>query len=294
MLKEQEAKQHISDAIHETAKQFRRQIVLCKGINDGKELDATIAKLFSYHPYMQSLSVVPVGLTKYREGLYPLEPFLPEDAREVLKIIHAWQEKAYAASGSHFVHASDEWYLTSGEPFPPEETYDGYPQIENGVGIKVSLCRESEDALEEMSEGDRKEIAFDATCGRKVTVVCGMSARDFMESLCGSAMERFPGLTVQVAAIRNDFFGERITVSGLITGQDLVAQLDGKDLGEAVLLPDCMLKSDEDIFLDDMTLAEVASALQVPVNIVKSDGGELLQTILGCVSFKVEFPGGEA
>ena len=248
------------------------QIVLCKGINDGAELEYSIQKLTEYIPYMQSLSVVPVGLTKYREGLYPLEPFEKEDAKEVLGIIHKWQDYCMEKYQTHFVHAGDEWYLLAGEDMPDEDNYDGYQQLENGVGMMRLLENEFMETLNEAEKDD--DIC------RTVTLATGVSASSLLTRLSKKFMEKFPNITVQVVVIENHFFGTRITVSGLLTGQDLLAQLKDRELGDKLLLPCNLLRSGEEVFLDDMTLTELKNALQVKIDIVKSSGQDLLDAIL--------------
>ena len=190
------------------------QIVLCKGLNDGKELERSISDLTAYLPHLKSVSVVPVGLSKYRDGLYPLEPFAKEDAREVLRVIRRWQEKLYETWGLHFIHASDEWYLLAEEPIPEEESYDGYLQLENGVGMLRLLEEEVEQELEERS-GDDREI--------RISLATGKLAAPTLERLMQRIRRKYPKVQVKIYPIRNDFFGEMITVSGLITGQDLIA-----------------------------------------------------------------------
>lgn len=259
------------DELYRGGIEMNGQIVLCKGINDGEELERSIRDLTGYMPLLKSVSVVPVGLSKYREGLYPLEPFTKEDAREVLSVIHKWQEKLYREYGLHFIHAGDEWYLLAEEELPEEERYDGYLQLENGVGMLRLLLNEFSEGYEALEGDDRTgEIAL-AT--GKLAFPCLREIADKME-------KKFPGLKIHVYEIRNDFFGERITVSGLITGQDLVNQLKGRNLGGRLLIPCNMLKADEDIFLDDYTVKEVSDALQVPVDIVKSSGQDLIDAFL--------------
>ena len=259
------------DELYRGGIEMNGQIVLCKGINDGEELERSIRDLTGYLPLLKSVSVVPVGLSKYREGLYPLEPFTKEDAREVLSVIHKWQEKLYREYGLHFIHAGDEWYLLAEEELPEEERYDGYLQLENGVGMLRLLLNEFSEGYEALEGDDRTgEIAL-AT--GKLAFPCLREMADQME-------KKFPGLKIHVYEIRNDFFGERITVSGLITGQDLVNQLKGRNLGGRLLIPCNMLKADEDIFLDDYTVKEVSDALQVPVDIVKSSGQDLIDAFL--------------
>lgn len=247
------------------------QIVLCKGINDGEELERSIRDMVQWMPNLQSVSVVPVGMTKYREGLYPLEPFQKEDAREVLGIIHKWQDKLYQEYGTHFIHAGDEWYLLAEMDVPEEERYDGYLQLENGVGMMRLLLNEFEEGFQKL-EGDAKE--------RHASLATGKLAYPFIKRMAERLTEKYPNLDMQVYCIRNDFFGESITVAGLITGQDLKAQLTGQKLGDRLLLPIAMLRNEEDVFLDDMTISQLSEALQVRIDVVKSSGQDLIDAIL--------------
>ena len=265
------------DRLYEGGVHMNGQIVLCKGVNDKEELERSIKDLSKYLPLMESVSVVPVGLSKYRDGLYPLEPFTKEDALEVLETIHKWQEMCMEQWGTHFIHASDEWYLLAEQPLPSEDNYDGYIQLENGVGMLRLLIDEFEEALKELP----KDAGVDERTPHKVTLATGRLAGPFIEDLAKQCSKRFPNYIFDVVQIRNDFFGERITVSGLITGQDLMAQLKGKDIGERLLLPCNMLRSGEEVFLDDITVTELSETLQVPVTIVKSSGQSLLETMLG-------------
>ena len=247
------------------------QIVLCKGVNDGEELERSIRDLSKYLPNLESVSVVPVGLSKYRDGLYPLEPFTKEDAKEVLCIIHEWQDKLYPEYGLHFIHASDEWYILAEEELPEEESYDGYLQLENGVGMLRLLMNEFEEGMKQIT----REVK-----PTEVSLVTGILAFPYINKMAEQMMEKYPQLKIHVYAIRNDFFGEMITVSGLLTGQDILAQLKDKELGERVLLPQNVLKSGEAVFLDDVTLEEFEKALQVQVDIVKSSGQDFIDAIL--------------
>ncbi len=257
--------------LYEAGIRMNGQIVLCKGYNDGDELDRSIRELSAYAPVLESLSVVPVGLTRFREGLEPLEAFTPEDARGVLSLIHDWQRRMLDRCGLHFVHASDEWYILAGQPLPPEENYDGYLQLENGVGMLRLQETEFYEALRAASPDGRQVRA---------TIATGVLAAPFLERYMEDLHRRFPGVQVRVRSIRNDFFGEQITVSGLITGQDLIAQLSGTDLGDRLLLPCNMLRETEDVFLDDVTTGEVSARLGVPVVIVDEGGGALLEAVL--------------
>lgn len=259
------------DMLYQGGIEMNGQIVLCKGVNDGDELERSIRDLTSYLPLLKSVSVVPVGLTKFRSGLYPLDPFTKEDAREVLDVIHRWQEKIYQEYGIHFIHAGDEWYLLAEEDVPEEERYDGYLQLENGVGMLRLLFNEFAEEFEALTGDDRQD---------ELSIATGKLAYPYLCKMAEKITEKFPGVRIHVYCIRNDFFGERITVSGLITGQDLMAQLKERELGRRLLIPCNMLKTDEDVFLDDFTVEQVSGALQVPIDIVKSSGQDLIDSIL--------------
>ena len=247
------------------------QIVLCKGVNDGDELEYSLEKLAAYAPVLQSVSVVPVGLTKYRKGLYPLEPFNKEDAKKVLSQIERWQKIMVEKYGIHFIHASDEWYILAGRELPCEEEYDGYLQLENGVGMLRLLETEVKETLTELTGDDRK------VTGRIAT---GKLAAPFIANYIKEIKKKFPNVQIPVTTIENRFFGEKITVSGLITGQDLKEQLSGLDLGEKLLIPCSMLKGDEEIFLDDMTLEELSEALKTEIVIVDTGGRDLVEAVI--------------
>lgn len=266
------------DQLYEAGITMNGQIVLCPGLNDGEELDRTIGDLAKYLPQMQSVSVVPVGLTKYRDGLYPLKPFDYDAAKSALGIIRKWQDKLYAEYGSHFVHASDEIYLMAQEELPPEDEYDGYPQLENGVGMLRLLIQETKEAISQMATCETVERSTEP---QRITVATGKLAAPCITALLADISEAFPQVEGVVYPIENRFFGEMITVSGLLTGQDLLAQLKDKKLGDRLLLPENMLRSGEQVFLDDMTVEELEEALQVPIKIVKPSGQALVDTVLG-------------
>ncbi len=259
------------DRLYEAGIEMNGQIVLCRGINDGEELERSIRDLAGYLPYLQSVSVVPVGLTRYRDGLYPLEPFTPEDARKVLEVVRRWQDELYEKWGTHFIHAGDEWYLLAGEDMPPQERYDGYLQLENGVGMMRLLEDEFREAFEKLP-GDEMP--------REVSVATGKLAYPLICSMAEKLKSRYPGTVIHTYQIENRFFGERITVAGLVTGQDLKEQLSGKKLGKALLLPCNMFRSQEEVFLDDMTLDELKDALQSEIDIVKSSGQDFIDAVL--------------
>ena len=247
------------------------QIVLCRGVNDGAELERSIRELTAYMPQLESVSVVPVGLTRYRDGLYPLEPFTKEDACEVLDLIHGWQEKLYKEWGNHFIHAGDEWYILAERPIPEEKTYDGYLQLENGVGMVRLLDEEVAQTLAGMTGDDRKI---------QRTIATGELAAPFLRKHVESVRKKYPNVDIQVFAIKNEFFGGKITVAGLITGTDLISQLKGKDLGDRLLLTNHMLKSGEPVFLDDVTVDDVQNALQIKVSIVESSGADFVSSLI--------------
>ena len=247
------------------------QIVLCRGVNDGAELERSIRELTAYMPQLESVSVVPVGLTRYRDGLYPLEPFTKEDACEVLDLIHGWQEKLYKEWGNHFIHAGDEWYILAERPIPEEKTYDGYLQLENGVGMVRLLEEEVAQTLAGMTGDDRKIHR---------TIATGELAAPFLRKHVESVRKKYPNVDIQVLAIKNEFFGGKITVAGLITGTDLISQLKGKDLGDRLLLTNHMLKSGEPVFLDDVTVDDVQNALQIKVSIVESSGADFVSSLI--------------
>ncbi len=275
------------DRLYEAGIPMNGQIVLCKGINDGEELARSITDLMRYMPVMESVSVVPVGLSRFREGLFPLEPFTKEDARKVLEMIHHFQIICMQKCGIHFIHASDEWYLLAERELPEEDSYDGYIQLENGVGMLRLLRTEFTEALEEA----KREVCKDGTAqaannkdatslGSCLTVATGLLAAPTICELTRKFMEVFPQIEIQVIPIVNHFFGEQITVSGLLTGQDIIEQLKGRHLGNRLLLPCNLLRSGEEIFLDDVTLAQVENALQVKVDIVKSSGQDFVSCLL--------------
>lgn len=259
------------DKLYEGGIHMNGQIVLCKGVNDGEELERSILDLTKYLPYLQSVSVVPVGLTKYRDGLYPLEPFTKEDAMKVLDTIEGWQKKIYEEYGLHFIHAGDEWYILAEREMPEEERYDGYMQLENGVGMLRLLMDEFDEALADL-EGDDRKV--------EVSIATGKLAYPYLQRMIEKLQVKFPNVKVHLYWIRNDFFGEKITVAGLITGQDLIAQLKGEKLGSKLLLPCNMLRDGEEVFLDDVTVAQVKDSLQVEIDIVKSSGWDFVERIL--------------
>jgi len=248
------------------------QIVLCKDVNDRAELERTLTDLYTYLPNLQSLSVVPVGLTKYREGLYPMKPWDKEDAVYLVDQIERWQKKAYEEFGLHWVHASDEWYMMAGRDMPEGERYDGYLQIANGVGMTRSMLDEFEEEVRLNADSKVEE--------EKLTVISGTLSFPYIKKMCDTIMQIWPQKEIRVIPIVNEFFGETITVTGLLTGQDIVKQCKDIDLGNRLLIADSVLKADEEIFLDDMTLKEFTDILQVKVSVVQSNGFDFVDRIL--------------
>ena len=247
------------------------QVVCCPGLNDGAELRRTLTDLGELMPNITSMAVVPVGVTKYREGLYPLTTFTKETAGETIDLIAEFQSEFLEKFGTRTVFPSDEFFVMAERELPDMDYYEDFPQYENGVGMLRSLMSEFTDALED-TDWDGK---------RHVTIATGYSPYKVMRELADKAEERFPELKCDVIPIRNDFFGDTITVTGLITAQDLIAQLKGRDLGEELLLSSAMFMRDSEIFLDDMTVSDVEKALDTKIRITPVDGYELLDAVLG-------------
>jgi len=247
------------------------QIVLCKGFNDGEELERTIHDLSAFLPQLQSVSVVPVGLTKFRDKLEKLEKFNKEDAIKVLETIHRWQNILLTHYGTRFIYAGDEWYITAGIPIPDANSYEGYPQIENGVGLIRSFQDEFDINIQQITGDDR--------C-KEVSLATGVLAAPYINKMAKKLTDKFPGIKIMVYTIENHFFGEDITVAGLLTGVDLLKQLKGQPLGEYLLFPDVLLRNGETVLLDDVTVEEIESTLQTRIRIVQSDGKSFIDAII--------------
>ena len=249
------------------------QIVLCRGLNDGAELDRTMRDLAELAPAVDSVSVVPAGLTDHRDGLYPLTPFTPEECAAVIRQVDAFASECLEKHGSRLFFCADEFYLSAKQPIPDEDYYEGYPQLENGVGMIRSTL---EDFRYELSAAP---AADPAAKPRTVTIATGVAAEGLMRELARMTMEKYPHLTVRVKTILNDFFGHSVTVSGLLTGQDMLRQLSGEAIGDALLIPSSSLRAGEDVFLDDMHLSDLSTALAVSV--IPTDSDNLLSEMLG-------------
>ena len=247
------------------------QLVLCHGWNDGEELERTLRDLLPLYPSVQSIALVPLGVSKFREGLTPLTPYTAETALEVVRAAERWGEQMQKQHGERICYAADEFYLKAGLPIPDAAFYGAFDQLENGVGLIANFREEFLFALEDVS-GDEETHSG--------TLITGVSFAPFLEELLDGLRRKCHNLTCKVAAIRNDFFGESINVAGLGTGGDILKQLRGKELGGRLLVPDTMLRHEGDLFLDNVSLKDLERELGVPVSVVPDDGGELLKLIL--------------
>ncbi|MCL2819971.1 MAG: DUF512 domain-containing protein [Oscillospiraceae bacterium] len=250
------------------------QIVCCPGVNDGWKLARTIEGLIRLGPGIKSVSIVPAGLTKHREGLTKLHPFTAALARQTIRRVEYYGEKCLKKRGSRVFFCSDELYMLAGFKLPGNEFYENYPQLENGVGMMRLFISEFEIAL---NRADRHSIKDGYTMQ---TVITGCLAVKYLTNLLKTAKEKYDKIECEVIGIKNDFFGESVTVSGLVTGGDIIGQLKDKSLGSRVLIPGNMLRAGEDIFLDDITVSQLSYELGVPVHIIKPNGADLLNAIL--------------
>lgn len=258
--------------LKENGLQFHCQIVLCPGVNDGTVLEKTVMDLASLWPASRSLAIVPVGLTKHRDGLAPLKGFDEITARNLLDIVHGWQQRFLREIGTRFVFPSDEFYCICGEALPGNQEYEDYPQIENGVGMLRLLEQECEEAYEFLFADGTPEIREK----KSVLIPTGTSAQPFIEKIVNRYKP--PCVEIRVIPVINRFFGKTITVTGLIVGQDLIETL--KEIpSDMILLCDTMLRDQTDRFLDDTTIDEVSSALNRPVRIVRNNGESLIRAL---------------
>lgn len=248
------------------------QIVLCPGLNDGDELEYTLSEMYALGESLQSVACVPVGLTRYREGLYPLQPFNRETAGAAVDILERWGERFLRERGQRTVFPSDEFYLIAQRELPPYDFYEDFPQIENGVGMLRDFEEEFLWALEEVPGRAMR---------RRVTIPTGTAAYPFLNRVFDALRVKFPGLEIHLIPVKNDFFGGTVDVTGLLTGQDVLRRLQEEDLGEEVLIPSNMLMADADIFLDDMTVGMLSEKLGVPVRRMKKDAAGELSDMLG-------------
>ena len=254
------------------------QIVLCKGLNDKDELSRTMHDLIRLFPALNSVSIVPAGLTKFRDKLYPLEPFSPEECLEVIKEVDAFGKYCLKEFGTRLFYCSDEFYITAKLPLPDENYYEEFSQIENGVGLITSLRSEIDVELDYIDE-----YLESFSSPRKVSVVTGYAAYEHIKNVCEKIENAVSGLSINVFNIKNNFFGETITVAGLLTATDIIEQLKEteQDLGDELLFPACALRSDGDLFLDGITPEELSAKLSVKVRPTENNGAEFIKAILG-------------
>ena len=253
---------------------LRGQIVLCKGINDGAELDRSMNDLYKYYPQLDSVSIVPAGLTRFRDGLYHLEPFTPEECSQVIKQVREFGDMCMVHCGERVFYCSDEFYLKSGEPIPDYDYWGEFSQIENGVGMIASFEHEFELALQTLSD-EEKETR------KSVSVATGEAAFELMKRIELKLKAECPNVKLNVYCVKNQFFGGEVTVTGLLTGEDISKQLVGCDLGEELHLSCNVLRNEGDLFLCGMTPDELSSTLNVPLVFDKNDGGDFLYSLLG-------------
>ena len=257
------------DKLDEAGTEYHAQIVLCPGLNDGDILDKTIEDMMARRPHALSLAIVPVGLTRFREGCYPLKPFDKEGAAQVIGQVGEWQKKSRAESGESFVYLADEFYLMAGLPLPEEEEYDGFPQLDNGIGLARSFISEWREA-----EAEDEAAGYDEPFS--VEVVCGISIAPIFQELFDTLSVR--NLTVRLRPVENFWFGSSVTVSGLLTGADIVAALSRETPFDAVIVPKCAFRAGEDVFLDDMALAALSKFCDCEVRSALT-GGELYRLL---------------
>ena len=248
------------------------QIVLCRGLNDSTQLEKTISDLCRLYPAVNSISVVPVGLTKYRQHLWQFEKFDKEASRSVINQVNKWQHKMSTKHGTRLVFLADEFYVQAQVEMPDYSHYEDFPQIENGVGLMASMQQEVKEALQ--------DIKMPLHLEKEISVITGVAAKNFINTLCNQMMQNVKGLKIRVYAIENIFFGEDITVAGLLTGKDIIEQLQSKTLGSEVIIPCVMLKSNENVFLDDVTVVQLAQELNTSVAVVDNNGNAFVRHIL--------------
>lgn len=249
------------------------QIVLCKGINDREYLEKTIYDLETLYPSIRSISVVPVGISAHRDGLYPLESLEKDDCKAVISQVEKYQSEFLKKHSTRLVYLADEFYIKAGKKIPPCEYYEDFPQIENGVGLMAVFEDEINLEMEYSSSWE------DAKPAPK-TIATSYIAYDYIAEYVDMIKEKNHNLKCNVEKIKNNFFGEKITVTGLICGGDIISQLKGKELGEYLLISDSMLKSDEDIFLDDITVTDVERELGVKVLVVENSGQAFVSALM--------------
>lgn len=246
------------------------QIVACPGINDGEELKRTLTDLEQLG--VQCVAVVPVGLTRYRENLFKLTPYNSQTAEKTLEIIESFGDRLKEKYGRRTVYAADEFYIKAGRELPPPEYYEGYPALENGVGLVTLLREEVESALEDLEP--------DSTLNHTVTVVCGECTYEELKKTLAQINGKFPNIKINIRKIKNEFFGGQIDVTGLVTGGDLINQLRDEELGDKLLIPSCMLRFEGDVFLDDVSVDDVREKLGINVKVTDNSGEAVVKEII--------------
>jgi putative radical SAM enzyme (TIGR03279 family) len=247
------------------------QVVLCPKINDGKILDQTIKELSAFYPYMQCIAIVPVGISKHRDGLYKLTPFDKEIANKAIDQVEKWQEKFMKKYGSHIVYIADEVYVLAGRKIPSYESYEDFPQLEDGIGMMAKFEHEFDLKFAKLKDKNIKKT---------ISIATGKCAYGFIKKLAKKLENRYKGLSINVYAIRNDYFGEKITVSGLITATDMIKQLKNKGLGDYLLINYNCLKSDSPTFLDNLTVKDVEKALKTKIKVTNGTGEDFIKKII--------------
>ncbi len=250
------------------------QIVLCRNINDGTELDRTIEDLAKLAPGISSVSIVPVGISRHRDNLFALLPFDRESSLAVVEQVHKWQNKLLREKGTRFVYLSDEFYINADVELPKYKDYEGFPQIENGVGMAASLIKEVKDRLKQKKTGTFAE-------NRHISIATGRLVKKIILQLVEEIISKYPGLKVEVYDIENKFFGPNVTVCGLLTGQDIAKQLKGKELGQELLISRSMLRAGEHVLLDDYTVEQLEAELNVKIRVVDSSGEDFVNALIG-------------
>ncbi|MCH5210121.1 MAG: DUF512 domain-containing protein [Oscillospiraceae bacterium] len=263
---------------YETMRRFKEndiymncQVVLCPGINDGENLKRTLSDLGALYPNVNSISVVPVGLTRYRDGLYPLKPFTKETSAETIRFVEQIQNEFLEKYGTRLVYLSDEFYVDAMLPIPPAECYEGFPQLENGVGLIASMKEEFDSAINLVKQKKRS---------RHVSIATGEIAYGFIKDLAENIEAKCEGVMIDVYPIKNNFFGGGVSVSGLVCGCDIIESLKGRVKTDTLLIPDSMLRDDDNVFLDDTTVEDVEKELDVKITSVLNDGYEFIEKVL--------------
>lgn len=250
------------------------QIVLCRDINDKEELDRTIGDLARLTPGINSVSIVPVGISKHRDTLFKLTPFDKQSSAEVIEQVHKWQDRLLKETGSRLIYLSDEFYINADEELPKYKDYDGFPQIENGVGMVASLKKEITDTLKHKKDNT-------LPLKRYISIATGRLVNKIILKLVEEIKTKYAGLEVNVYAIENNFFGPYVTVSGLLTGGDIAEQLRGRELGQELLISRSMLRAGEHVLLDDYTVEQLENELKVKIRIVDSSGEDFVNALIG-------------